>query len=98
MGLNWLVTGGCGFIGSRLVKKLCASAQGHRIRVVDNLSTFDIVVVVVAFAPAVTPLNVPFAPNDAVQLWVIVFLSVFETLLAFIIIEIFDTRVLLATK
>jgi UDP-glucose 4-epimerase len=37
MGLNWLITGGCGFIGRNLVKKL-VSEGGHYIRIVDNLS------------------------------------------------------------
>jgi UDP-glucose 4-epimerase len=34
---RWLITGGCGFIGSSLVKSLM-SEQGHFIRVLDNLS------------------------------------------------------------
>jgi UDP-glucose 4-epimerase len=35
--MNWLITGGCGFIGTSLVKNL-VSEGGHLIRVIDNLS------------------------------------------------------------
>jgi UDP-glucose 4-epimerase len=38
--LNWLVTGGCGFIGSNLVHQL-AGEEGHRVRVLDDLSVGD---------------------------------------------------------
>jgi UDP-glucose 4-epimerase len=34
---NWLITGGCGFIGTNLIKRLI-SEGGHTIRVLDNLS------------------------------------------------------------
>ncbi|MDM8536279.1 NAD-dependent epimerase/dehydratase family protein [Desulfobacterales bacterium HSG17] len=38
MGLNrWLITGGCGFIGTSLIKNLI-SEGGHAVRVLDNLS------------------------------------------------------------
>src|SRR6056297_2389438 len=33
---NWLITGGCGFIGRNLIKKLVEEG-GHFIRVIDNL-------------------------------------------------------------
>ena len=36
--MNFLVTGGCGFIGVNLVLTLLSQNHGHRIRVVDNLS------------------------------------------------------------
>ncbi|WP_321492485.1 NAD-dependent epimerase/dehydratase family protein [uncultured Desulfobacter sp.] len=35
--LRWLITGGCGFIGTSLIKNL-ATEGGHYIRVLDNLS------------------------------------------------------------
>jgi UDP-glucose 4-epimerase len=34
---KWLITGGCGFIGTALIKKLIRDRQ-HRIRILDNLS------------------------------------------------------------
>lgn len=35
--MNWLITGGCGFIGTSLIKKLSENPK-HSIRVLDNLS------------------------------------------------------------
>ncbi|MFQ5356746.1 MAG: NAD-dependent epimerase/dehydratase family protein, partial [Mariprofundaceae bacterium] len=35
--LRWLITGGCGFIGTSLIRALIAEG-GHSIRVIDNLS------------------------------------------------------------
>lgn len=35
--MKWLITGGCGFIGTSLIKALVAE-EGHYIRVLDNLS------------------------------------------------------------
>src|SRR5215211_2794273 len=35
--VNWLVTGGCGFIGTALIRSLMEEG-GHTVRVVDNLS------------------------------------------------------------
>lgn len=37
MGLTWLITGGCGFIGTSIINSLVKEG-GHRIRIVDNLS------------------------------------------------------------
>ncbi len=36
--MNWLITGGCGFLGTALATRLLADG-GHKIRVLDNLST-----------------------------------------------------------
>src|ERR671917_324444 len=38
--LNWLVTGGCGFLGTALIRSLMEEG-GHSIRVVDNLTVGD---------------------------------------------------------
>lgn len=35
--MNWLITGGCGFLGTSLIKHL-GQERGHNIRVLDNLS------------------------------------------------------------
>jgi UDP-glucose 4-epimerase len=36
--VRWLVTGGCGFIGTSLIRRLAGDSR-HRIRVLDNLSS-----------------------------------------------------------
>lgn len=36
--MKWLITGGCGFIGTSLIRTLEAEG-GHQVRVIDNLST-----------------------------------------------------------
>jgi UDP-glucose 4-epimerase len=36
--MNWLITGGCGFLGTALTKRLLQEG-GHNVRVLDNLST-----------------------------------------------------------
>jgi UDP-glucose 4-epimerase len=36
--MNWLITGGCGFIGTSLIKTLI-NEKNHNIRVLDNLTT-----------------------------------------------------------
>ncbi len=38
MALNWLVTGGCGFLGTALIRHLLAEDLAQHIRVLDNLS------------------------------------------------------------
>lgn len=38
--MNWLVTGGCGFIGTALIRSL-REEGGHGVRVVDNLTVGD---------------------------------------------------------
>jgi len=35
--VNWLITGGCGFIGAALIQKIASDTQ-HNIRVLDNLT------------------------------------------------------------
>jgi UDP-glucose 4-epimerase len=37
--MNWLITGGCGFIGTSLIKTLLQENNQHNIRVLDNLTT-----------------------------------------------------------
>lgn len=36
--MNWIITGGCGFLGTSLIRRLIEES-GHKIRVLDNLST-----------------------------------------------------------
>jgi len=36
--MKWIITGGCGFLGTSLIKRLIEES-GHKIRVIDNLST-----------------------------------------------------------
>lgn len=36
--MNWLITGGCGFIGTSLIRDL-QNKGGHNVRVIDNLTT-----------------------------------------------------------
>ena len=37
--MNWLITGGCGFIGTNLAARLLKQDEGCAIRIVDNLSS-----------------------------------------------------------
>lgn len=39
MGLNYLITGGCGFIGSNLIRRILEDSPRSNIRVLDNLSS-----------------------------------------------------------
>lgn len=39
MGVRWLITGGCGFIGTNLIRSLLNSNQANQIVVLDDLST-----------------------------------------------------------
>lgn len=36
--MNWLITGGCGFIGKNLIKTLLSEQKGYNIRIIDNFS------------------------------------------------------------
>ncbi len=65
MAENWLITGGCGFIGTSLIRSL--GSRGHRIRVLDNLSVgteADLARV----APKVKRSGQPSDWNDTVEL------------------------------
>lgn len=48
--MNWLITSGCGFLGTALIQRLNQQGE-HAIRVLDNLSTGtrDDLVLVAAF-------------------------------------------------
>ncbi len=58
--INWLITGGCGFIGTSLIKNL-VKEDGHYIRVLDNLSvgTRDDLASVCKFKETITPQGNP---------------------------------------
>ena len=38
--MNWLITGGCGFLGTALIRSL-VDEGGHNVRVIDNLLVGD---------------------------------------------------------
>lgn len=61
MSKTFLVTGGCGFIGSHLVEALVK--KGHKVRILDNLSTGKIENIA-----AVSPHNVELLVGDVSQL------------------------------
>jgi len=60
--VKWLITGGCGFIGVNLVRRLAAQGK-HAIRIVDNLSggTRDDLAAVSVFTE-VSPAQIPAPP------------------------------------
>jgi UDP-glucose 4-epimerase len=65
--MNWLVTGGCGFLGTALVRSLTEQG-GHSVRVVDNLAVGER-----ADLEAVTPFEEvaevgPMRPDSPVEL------------------------------
>ncbi len=39
MGMNWLITGGCGFIGTSLIRRIRGADAQAGVRILDNLST-----------------------------------------------------------
>ncbi len=41
--MNWLITGGCGFLGTSLITSLLSENNKHKIRVLDNLKTGTLV-------------------------------------------------------
>ena len=67
--MNWLITGGCGFIGTSLVRSLTREG-GHSIRVIDNLAVGDREDLAVAspFVEADAAAPGPISGEDAVQL------------------------------
>ena len=68
MGLNrWLITGGCGFIGTNLIREL-VTQKNNRVRVVDNLAVGtrkDLATVCNFFEPAIGD-----DTDQQVELWV----------------------------
>jgi len=67
--MRWLITGGCGFIGSSLIAHLVEQG-GHSIRVVDNLSvgTRDDLANVCQFEEIDTASLLPLESNGSVEL------------------------------
>jgi len=65
--MRWLITGGCGFIGSSLIRFL-TSEGGHAIRVVDNLSvgTREDLATVCDFSERQIPESFPLAGVELV--------------------------------
>src|SRR6266508_3431481 len=68
---NWLITGGCGFLGTSLISKLLDEGQNTRIRVLDNLSvgtTSDLTAVCQYIEKQPSPMAGSPAPNSVVEL------------------------------
>ncbi len=66
--MNYLITGGCGFIGVNLIRRLMDEDEAHRIRVIDNFTvgTRDDLGSVCDFVET----NSYVANSDKVELWV----------------------------
>ncbi|MFC1776008.1 NAD-dependent epimerase/dehydratase family protein [Pseudomonadota bacterium] len=66
--MNWLITGGCGFIGTSLIEKLLGTDNSTNIRVLDNLSvgTEDDLSEVADFQKITDPVSSP----EGVELFV----------------------------
>ncbi|CAA9435112.1 UDP-glucose 4-epimerase [uncultured Rubrobacteraceae bacterium] len=69
--VNWLVTGGCGFIGTALIRTLMQEG-GHSVRVVDNLAvgTREDLAAASDFVEVSPGEPAPITPGDRVELLV----------------------------
>src|SRR5215212_6645417 len=67
--VNWLITGGCGFIGTALIRSLTEEG-GHAVRVVDNLSvgTREDLAAAGEFVEVSPDGLYPIAPGEQVEL------------------------------
>lgn len=67
--MKWLITGGCGFLGTSVIKQL-ASEGGHSFRILDNLSvgSRDDLEEVIDFVEIEASENIPLLKNNECQL------------------------------